>query len=372
MARPPSDADRDFSKRLQVLGSDATPERVQTLREVGLLPAPTLTFPGGGGSTGRYPTELVERAREGLDLAQEHHRELHVAVAIMYARGKYSISENKLKRALLRVLDRHKRQLLGATDAHEKREARSPDETAINAGVVLAKRLGRDPAFGEQRRRIPRSKDRPKQAVLETVGTAVVQAQLTGEALPAEAVGEMFRILGASTAFSKTLIDELVEQPDAENFSHFRLDDIAAALKQAELEQLEGARDDALAQMESYRTVAASFPYAYASANGSTLDFPISDETTLFAALTNLSAMFNDPDRYRRDIAHVRHMTSFLDALVHLAKSLPAEFKPMVYFDDTLHEEELTTGQRQRLKGLKAEYVQQHPAQARVLGVQLR
>jgi len=178
--------------------------------------------------------------------------------------------------------------------------------------------------------------------------------------------------LGASTAFSKTIIDELVEQPDAENFSHFRLDDIAAALKQAELEQLEGARDDALAQMDSYRAVAASFPYAYASANGSTLDFPISDETTLFAALTNLSAMFNDPDRYQRDIAHVRHMTSFLDALVHLAKSLPAEFKPMVYFDDTLHEEELTTGQRQRLKGLKAEYVQQHPAQARVLGVQLR
>ncbi len=370
MARPPSDADRDFSKRLQTLGLGATPQRVQTLREVGLLPAPTPAFPGGGGSSGRYPSDLVERAAEALELAHEHHRELHLAVAVMYARGKYSISEAKLKRALLRVLDRYKRELLIAAEDEDK--PGSLEEPAIAAGIVLAKRLDRDPEFGEQRRRIARSKTRTKRAVLETVSTSVVQTLLTGEAPHDEAVEEIFRILGFPDGLTKAIVAEPAEQAGSDDFSHFRFDDVALAVKRASLAQLEAVRGDAIVQLDNYRAMEASIPLLFAKSKATALKFPITDETTILAALTNLAAMFNDSDSYEEQIAHVRRMTPFLYALVEFKCFLPAEFKSMVLFDETLHDTQLTTGERQRLNKLKAEYARQYPMQARILGLQLQ
>jgi hypothetical protein len=243
MPRPPSVAAHEFSARLQALGIDASPERVQKLLEVGLLTRPDQSFPGGGGSSGRYRSELVERAREAVALANEHSSKLHRAVAIMYARGRYAISESKLRRALVKCVNEVSRDLAGAVGLDDV----DKEEAAMRAGVVMAKRIARDPSLNEQRRNIPRKKGQKRQATLESITTSSLRPLFGLNPPEGEALVELFRYLGAGGILDSDELSDLVieirptvDTPDVE------LSDMLAAVKQANQDQLVRARDDAL------------------------------------------------------------------------------------------------------------------------------
>lgn len=347
---------------------DATAERVQTLREVGLLPRPTPMYPGGGGSSGRYSPELVERAREALDLAEAHHHQLHFAVAVMYARGRYSIPEGKLRRALLRVLTRTRADLRRA--AADPLGQKTPEDAAIDAGPVLAKRMARDPEMAAARRRIPRSKERPKNAVLETFATGMLQAHLGGDTPSEEAIAAMVRMGGVHDVLGAEVAGEFAELMQQEDFAALRIDDVIAAVKQASLADLERAREDAVLQTDR-RTLENAVETLFSPAPGQRITFPATDEMRLLAALRNLAAMFNDPDEYERGIALVRKMSALIEALVAFGEFLPSDLRPFARLIESPTEEDMTSGQRARFEALMVEFIDKYPHHGDALRVAL-
>jgi hypothetical protein len=332
------------------------------MREIGLLLRPEPSYPGGGGSGGRYPSDVIPRAREALELSITYHRQLAFAVAIMYARGRYPIPEAKLRRALLQVIRRYRRELKRAADKG------SSDDEAIAAGQTLAKRFELDPNFAAERRRIPRSKDRPKRSVLETISTALIRAHQTGEQPPAEVIEELFRIGGFEQVFPQDLLEQFVRDEVPVDVARLKLDDIEAAIRQATLAQFETVRDDALTWTDASRRFGAALPCVFADFSRP-LEIPVSDESVLLTALTNLAELFNSPEGYQRELAYRAVLMTFIDASLAYSESLSSEFKAVAYVDNPMSEDELTTGQRQRLGVLKRDFAEKHPAYARLLGI---
>jgi hypothetical protein len=285
----------------------------------------------------------------------------------MYTRGQYPIPEAKLKRALLKVLRNYRDDLLAGCDLGDQFDSGSAEGIAIDSGARIAKRLKRDTSFAAARRRIPRSKERPKEAVLQTIATAMVLAHLTGSAPNPDAIQGLTQMAGAHQAFGSIRAEELAQLAPAEDMRRFNLNDMIAAVKQATVEQLDAARDDAVARSTASSAMTRFLPYLPDVASDFILDVPDDDGITLAGALTNLTAMFNDPDAYELEMAQVRRRTVALNALVTYIEFLPAELRKSVYMTPAQFEEEFTSTQRAQLERVKVEFVKEHPAEASVL-----
>jgi hypothetical protein len=230
MARPPSAADHDFAARLNALGIPATAQRVQYFLAVGLLLAPPRSFPGGGGSVGRYPPEAVERIGEAIALAEQHPRHLQLAAAVMFVRGRFPMHEGKLRRALLHVAAR-----LHA-DVHHAGGAGSsttdPIELIVQAGETLAKREMRDPSSAPLRRNIKRQKGRRREDAVVEIMTSGVEMFVTGSMPSPEALEYMADYLGVTKIAGAEVTREIVStaDPDAAQFvTHRHMQDALEA-----------------------------------------------------------------------------------------------------------------------------------------------
>jgi hypothetical protein len=241
MTRPPSAADRDLELRLRALEIELSADRIQRFREVGLLLAPRPSYPGGGGSTGRYPPEVIDRVREAMELAEKP-QPLYVAMLEMFGRGNFPIAESKLKAHLLYVLDRWERSLRDAAGAQPQTD---PSDVAAEAAPALAKRIARDPRTRQMRQRIRRrSKQNPESRLdgLTDVMGDLASIFLTGEPL-ARDTNNLLEAVGLNTAF--TGAGRNVDLPDVDEwFKPAQVDNIRSVISNATLAELEVARDD--------------------------------------------------------------------------------------------------------------------------------
>ncbi len=249
MARAPSPADHDLAQRFRRrYGTDLAPRRIQAFREVGLLVTPARDYPGGGGSSTRYPELALDQAHEAIELADRHPRRLSTAVLEMFARGNFPIAEPKLKRALLDAFERMEVELREA--AGPGAEEGDDEHVAIEASPALAKRVARAPEASNFRRRIRRGAE-SRQSVLETVLANLTAIFLTGRALSEEGAAETLSAIGLTatldalgathlSSIGASLKDQLV----GELFSLASVDRIRRVITGATVDEFEQARDE--------------------------------------------------------------------------------------------------------------------------------
>jgi hypothetical protein len=334
-----------------------------------LLPSPDRNFPGGGGSFGRYPSALVERAIEGLQLARRHHHELHLAVATMFVRGRYEIDEAKLKRALLKILNRTHDELLRAAGSDVDPEG-DYLEVSITAGVTLAKRAVRDPSLSEHRRRIPRKPKRPKQAVLETAMTGLAHLQLTGQLHDPEASFEILRMAGGVEILGESAAREVAKDSDLEDFSVFQLAEMASATVDGSARQLNRARATAAVVRDGYSEIAHGVQKLGPNANKPLVAFPSDEMNTLFLTFVNLIHLVRDESKFDRSLQDMSIMRLAMQGRLAFTEYLPKDLRALAALDDKVKIQDLSSLDRERWQQALAEFSRLHPGFTHVLEVQ--
>lgn len=373
MSREPSRADREFEQRLRSIGIELPAARIQRFRELGLLPAPDPIYPGGGGRDGRYPDVAMDQIHEALELAEEYRRTLWIAVLAMFARGNFSVAQAKLKHAFLRAYDRFE---------HEFREAAGsqvgdPDdasEIAMLAGPVIAKRIARDPASRELRRRIRRGKE-PRLSILSSVLSNMIMAFLSGGPLAEDGLQEIFDTIGLSAAADDPFAhgQPLVASIDPADFSELfavsGIENVRQVIRGATLDELETARDnwkDFLRLAELAREV---FPRLTGSADahgfgGLTADGDLDVALGAVVVLLLRSRWQDDVEvsmtQMRFAIGGLRAKQSFLDFF-------PSQYHGIIGPDASVTVDSLSQGEREEFAYRWAQFEQLHPLQARAL-----
>jgi hypothetical protein len=360
MARPPSVADHDFATRLQALGIEATAERVQSFREVGLLEAPDRIYPGGGGSVGRYPPEAVDRMREALALVEKYPHALRTAVAVMFVRGRYQIPLHKLRRALLHVINRYRADIDRAV--HGAPAGDDTDALVIAAGEMIAKRIGRDRSSEPLRRNVKRQSGRRREDVVVDLATSWVDTFLTGRVPSPQTLENTALYFGITNIVGQELVEQaaaLAGRDDPPNLSH---PEIVKALRAATQADLDRARTDVV---DFLRCVASLPRIAELMSHEPVPEMPggmDDDEGLVIGTIVYVTRMKANLGAYERDTLTVQK----INACVHLIELTPLELRP-AYVATDASSLNLSAEQLRQLATIREQFSLDFPNEAKLL-----
>jgi hypothetical protein len=357
MPRPPSAADIDFDARLKALGLPNTPRKVQAFRESGLLEPPAPQYPGGGGSSARYPGEAVQRMREALDLDAKYPR--YLAVAAMFVRRRHPVAETKLRHALLQCMTRAKASLSRAGQAPEDAQEGA---SAMITAEALARRVMREPDADPMRRRIKRQPGRSREDVIVEIMNGIIEVANDGSAPSPDTLGHLAHYAGVAAIAGPKLTAEILNQADPSDFQAMTFSNVREAIATATMAQLERARDDAREFQLLINSMPAFFELIREGNVGpqSIARTDIDDTTLVWQTVYGLGRLHLDSAGYGR----VAKTSREINVLLQLIRYLPPDLRA-IYLHELRGEPAptLSDEQQQRHDRLLADFKDKRAAE---------
>jgi hypothetical protein len=187
MAKRYSDAVRKLAADASALGEPVSPRQIERWRQAELLPPPERSHPGRGSAV-VYPESAPAQAVDVARLVNAGWRLEEVAVPLFLSGG-FELTEDTVKRAF-KAHAEHGRHLL---------TRRAPDQDTLTVAEAATKTLMRamrgDARIAQWRERLKGREDSPA-SILESAVMNIVHVLLTGEAISAEGLSELFTAAG--------------------------------------------------------------------------------------------------------------------------------------------------------------------------------
>jgi len=342
--------------RLCAIGIDASPERVQSFREVGLLVAPESKYRGGGGRVGRYPGEALERTRVALELSGRY--PLYQAVLLMFVQGTYEIPIEKLRRAARRLVSSMRRDLARAAGSETSGD---PPAAAAAIGETLAKRVMRDPLADPARRRIKRTPDRRREDVIAEIMTDAAGAIAYEMPVGPSVLRDAADLLGATDIVGPKVADEMANLAPQIDQRPMQIDALEHAVREASMGDFKTALTDARKMLDATSRAGATVALFTGQQPRDGTLLPATDENLVLVVLHHLSHKRIDPHGYATD----KRLEQSMSAPTHLLQLMPEYVRTLSSTNDDLSQ--LTPAQRHECDLVWAQFTAEFPDEAVLL-----
>ena len=240
MPRRTSQVAEQLSAELKARGENVSPRQVERLGEAGLLGSPLPDRP-----------ELLARAQEALAFVRHYGGRHDFAVLAMFVRGRYVGGETRLKRAYSLALER----METAFDKHLAEGGKLEETRPLAA--AFARRSAKQPEARALRDRVKRTRPsgspQTMVSLLEDFYTELNLLQRKGRTTSDQGMHEVLEGLGVAAVTSERFLGlppfvaSLPIEFINDVASQMTLGGIVRRISLASYEQLEQARDDALA-----------------------------------------------------------------------------------------------------------------------------